>query len=395
MENEFGKTHNSIDIINDFLTGHDEFLIVGSNNLGVKVQKFLLENVQKQFKHINVELEEIDLLDESIGDKKLIIASYDEVYIAKKLFEKFNFIYGVDYIFYDHLLNQDYMDRNCIGAQFVDFFVEHKSKFLSVFEILSDDYSKKMYKKVLNFRSNLLNIENIDSNDLPTTLEEKRAFEQNSKKFLKFTSLIDDSNLANDIAFKISLNPYTYKDIVSPKNKQSILDLGAYNNTATMFSYYSPEGQVYAFEPQLEIHNQNITLSTLYKNIIPINYGAWSESGTVSFNISDEQTTASSISEDGAITINVVSIDDFCKSNNLENVDFIKMDIEGAEVNALLGASNVIQKYKPDLAISIYHKAEHLFEIPLLIKEILPEYNIYIDHKYFSYSKTICFATIR
>ena len=55
------------------------------------------------------------------------------------------------------------------------------------------------------------------------------------------------------------------------------------------------------------------------------------------------------------------------------------MDIEGAEAAALRGASVIIAKFKPKLAISGYHKKEDLWEIPLLIKKMNPEYNIYFE----------------
>ena len=57
---------------------------------------------------------------------------------------------------------------------------------------------------------------------------------------------------------------------------------------------------------------------------------------------------------------------------------FIKMDIEGAEVNAIKGAKNTLMKYKPKLAISIYHKWSHRWEIPLMLKEIVPDYKFYL-----------------
>ena len=59
---------------------------------------------------------------------------------------------------------------------------------------------------------------------------------------------------------------------------------------------------------------------------------------------------------------------------------FIKMDVEGAEREALLGARWTLQTQKPKLAFSGYHRNEDLFALPLLLKEIEPSYRIYFRH---------------
>jgi len=63
-----------------------------------------------------------------------------------------------------------------------------------------------------------------------------------------------------------------------------------------------------------------------------------------------------------------------------EEITFIKMDIEGAEVAALLGTQNHIKRSKPKLAISLYHKLPDLIEIPRLIRQLVPEYKFYFQH---------------
>ena len=82
------------------------------------------------------------------------------------------------------------------------------------------------------------------------------------------------------------------------------------------------------------------------------------------------------------------SIDNVIK----EEVTFIKLDVEGAELRTLMGAAETIKKYKPRLAISIYHKPEDIYEIPLLLMEYRPDYRFYIRH-YTSYIwETVLYA---
>jgi hypothetical protein len=69
------------------------------------------------------------------------------------------------------------------------------------------------------------------------------------------------------------------------------------------------------------------------------------------------------------------------------------MDIEGAEQKALIGAKNIIKKFKPKMAISIYHSPFDLFKIPEIIFNIAGKdtYNIYVRHYTESIYETIMF----
>lgn len=71
---------------------------------------------------------------------------------------------------------------------------------------------------------------------------------------------------------------------------------------------------------------------------------------------------------------------------------FIKMDIEGAELEALHGCRDTIIKYRPKLAICVYHKPEDIIEIPSYIHEIVPEYKLYLRHHSKDLSETVLYA---
>ena len=86
----------------------------------------------------------------------------------------------------------------------------------------------------------------------------------------------------------------------------------------------------------------------------------------------------------------VVSLDEFLT----EPYSFLKADIESFEYKMLLGAKESIKKNKPLLAICIYHNAVDFYSIPLLIKEILPEYKIAIRHHLDDTSETVVYAWV-
>jgi len=73
--------------------------------------------------------------------------------------------------------------------------------------------------------------------------------------------------------------------------------------------------------------------------------------------------------------IEVISLDEFVEYNNLE-VGLIKLDVEGYELEVLTGARKTIKRFKPVMAISIYHRGQDFFEIPRLIKNLVPEYKL-------------------
>ncbi len=100
--------------------------------------------------------------------------------------------------------------------------------------------------------------------------------------------------------------------------------------------------------------------------------------------------TSSQISENsGGGGIEVEQIDEICKDIN---VTFIKMDIEGAELKALVGAKNTIVRDKPKCAISVYHEPEDLFKIPLYLKQLNPNYKFYLRLYTLSLDEIVLYA---
>ena len=92
---------------------------------------------------------------------------------------------------------------------------------------------------------------------------------------------------------------------------------------------------------------------------------------------------------DGNEKVEAVSLDSVLGD---KYITFIKMDIEGAEYNALLGAKNIISKYHPKLAISIYHLPEDIYDIPDLILSYSSDYRFYLRHYSVFNEETILYA---
>ena len=93
--------------------------------------------------------------------------------------------------------------------------------------------------------------------------------------------------------------------------------------------------------------------------------------------------------ENGGFEIDVVTLDNVFKDNK---VDFIKMDIEGAEIQALKGAEKIIKRDMPLLEICVYHRWGDFWNIPLLIHQINPQYSIYLRCNDDSFHDTVCCA---
>jgi len=92
--------------------------------------------------------------------------------------------------------------------------------------------------------------------------------------------------------------------------------------------------------------------------------------------------------------VSSMSIDWFVDENRLEKVDFIKMDIEGSEQNALKGAINTLKRFKPQLAISIYHNfADDFASIANMLDELNLGYRFFLGHFSIHHEETVLFAS--
>lgn len=97
----------------------------------------------------------------------------------------------------------------------------------------------------------------------------------------------------------------------------------------------------------------------------------------------------SSIRNDGGIVVECVPLDELLGN---ASPSYIKMDIEGAEPDAIVGAQKIIQRHHPVLSICVYHTQDHLWSIPLLIHELVPGYRLFLRPHDVDGWQLVCYA---
>ncbi len=177
------------------------------------------------------------------------------------------------------------------------------------------------------------------------------------------------------------------------KKYEVFVDGGCYDGeNSLMFAKWadSAKKMIYAFEPDKDnVKNCERILEQIGKDGVSyqlIQKGLWSSNKVLKF--SADSNEGSRLAEDGAVHVPVTSLDSVMN----HEVTFIKMDIEGAEYEALTGAKRLIQKYKPKLAISVYHKIEDIWELPQLILSMQADYTFYLRHYSLSSEETVLYA---
>ena len=184
---------------------------------------------------------------------------------------------------------------------------------------------------------------------------------------------------------------YWHHSFFSPVPNEIYIDGGVFDcGSIKHFIKFAGEyNKIYGFEPSSTAYSQclQIIKSDNLMRIEMINKGLWSEETTLRFN--DTGNGNARIDNGGTDKIAVSTID---KSVGTDCITFIKMDIEGAELEALKGAKETILHNKPRLAICVYHKPEDILEIPLYLSEIVPEYKFWLRHETPGMGQTVLYA---
>ncbi|MCM1545098.1 MAG: FkbM family methyltransferase, partial [Ruminococcus sp.] len=214
-----------------------------------------------------------------------------------------------------------------------DYIRDHDEQFEKAFSLLADEQSKTAFIDVLNFK---------------ITGKTDYLFSCQTEKC------------------------EVYQNILKLGDHENIVDLGAYDGD-TIREFLAVTNNKYdsitAFEPDEKNFRKLERKTESLEQIERYNLGAWSKEETQFF---QKKAGRSSGRSESGIPVQFNSVDNIVK----HPVSFIKMDIEGAESEALDGASKTIAKYRPKLYVCAYHRNEDMFALPLKIHAMNPNYKI-------------------
>lgn len=314
---------------------------------------------------------------------------------------------GADKI-YDQLESRNIMVSGVFASEG---FVPKNDKFFRGLKILSYNTAKETFKDMIVlvcFGTKLDEvIENINkiqdeqelyAPDVPVFGErilDTKYFNDNFTRFQTVYNLLCDdiskNAFVNSIKFRLTGKikylsgcettiDESYKTIISKKEIKNYIDIGAYNGDTIreLVSQLNISPKISAFEPDKRNFKKlnEFCVSSNY-DITPYNFAAWNKTEEITFYSRSGRNSASTTSHKGEKTINInaVAVDEIC-----ESADYIKIDAEGSDKNAILGLQNLIKKDAPLLNIAAYHRTEDYFDIPETVLSINSNYKIYFRH---------------
>lgn len=317
------------------------------------------------------------------------------------------------------LRNKKYHSIYEIEQKIITPILKHSCHFEFLHQALNDKESKKLLIQIVAFRilghakvklphnnklywEHLKKIENLEN--------KKDSINPNFLDFILYKTNLETLGypitiyfLAIGILIDYVIRQYEYKTnnkTIGVKEADYVLDVGGcWGDTALFFAHETGSlGKVYSFEfvpSNIELFNRNISLNPeLSQRIQLIKFPVWDESEKELYfkDFGPGSSVSFEKKEDFDLKTKTIKIDDIIKNQNIQKINFIKMDIEGAELNALKGAKETITKFKPKLAIALYHSLEDFDTIPRFIDSLNLGYKFYINHNTIHAEETILFA---
>jgi FkbM family methyltransferase len=283
----------------------------------------------------------------------IVIASHRLLHATKKLRgQGFNLVVPFALL---QVLAPDIFTPHMFYESLLEDLIANRARYEALKKTLADDHSRRVLDAVLGFR------ETLDVEVLEPVVSESDLYAPHGL--------------------------FTFGD------HEAYIDGGAFEGDTIRAFIERVHGKfdgVYAFEPD------PVTFAKLTANfaneprVHPIHAGLYSRSGSLRFR--DDASRGAIFEESGDIEMPVTTIDETVGSRPLT---YIKMNIEGAEMDALRGGENSIRQWLPRLAISAYHRASDLWQIPRLVEELSPRYDLYLRQHDGGIIETVLYALPR
>jgi FkbM family methyltransferase len=163
-----------------------------------------------------------------------------------------------------------------------------------------------------------------------------------------------------------------------------VLDCGASDGDFTREALKAGAKLVVSIEvspPAIECLRRNLAEPIAQGRAIVYPKGVWDHDSTLTLNLSDSNFAANSVvlqprGSHRDVQVPLTTIDKIVSELKLTKVDFIKMDIEGAELNALAGGAGTIKRFKPRMSIATEHKIDDEVTIPKAVRGIRGDYKL-------------------
>ena len=169
---------------------------------------------------------------------------------------------------------------------------------------------------------------------------------------------------------------------------ETFVDVGGYNgfNSVQFIGLCPGYNAIHVFEPEVDNYQACGKNLSSYANIYCHQLGLSNKKGTLKL---QPQGSSSKISDHGSTVIHIDKLDSVLPDHH--TATFIKIDIEGAEIPAIEGSTNIIQRHRPRLALCVYHNVGDFWRIPKKVLSIQDKYKIYLRHYTESIYETVMF----
>lgn len=206
--------------------------------------------------------------------------------------------------------------------------------------------------------------------------------------------------LTGDLSYidKNEINSHSYfsQDFYPISSDEVLFDCGAFTgDTIEDFVTFTNKKykKIVAFEPdEKNVKRLNAFINNKIENVVVIQKATGDKNGKVAFlnngNMFSKTVDVKDSSDE--LSVDIVRLDNYIDYHPT----LIKMDIEGAELDSLIGATQIIKTLKPKLAICIYHMPFDFYEIPKFLKSLVPEYKFKVRQHESGFCETVLYAYI-